>query len=125
MSRYTILLILNTPFILAAILNQITLYKLNKSSKSRLVAQLLLWLIIFVGLFSAQYIYNWLYANNFTATDSLSLFDVIQITAIVALYYIVNRLRQKTEILERKFNDLHQELSIKLMLQHDHSKHNK
>jgi hypothetical protein len=114
MSRYFLLFLFNLPFILAAILSHITLYKLGKSSRRRLVTQLSLWLTITVGLLIAEPLYNWLFAQGLTATDSLSLFDVVQITAIVILFYIANRSRAKLEVLERRVQDLHQELSIKL-----------
>jgi hypothetical protein len=114
MSRYLLLLLLNLPFILAAILSQVTQFKLGKSSKRRLQVQMLLWIFILVSLASAESIYNWLFANGLTATDSLSLFDVVQITAIVILFYVVNRSRAKLDVLERRVQDLHQEISIRL-----------
>lgn len=114
MSRYLLLFLLNLPFILAAILSQITQFKLGRSSKRRLVAQMILWLLILVGLASAQPLYTWLFASGLTQTESLSLFDVVQITAIVIIFYIANRTRQKVEVLEHHMKDLHQELSIRL-----------
>lgn len=114
MSRYTLLLLLNLPFILAAILGAITKYKLGKSSRRRMVAQLIIWLTVLVGVILAEPIYNYLFTNNLTATEPLSLFDVIQITSIVIVFYIANGTRSKTEALERRLQDLHQELSIRL-----------
>lgn len=113
-SRYLLLLLFNFPFILAAIISQVTLYKLGKSTKKRLYVQLTIWVIILVGLALAEGFYEWLHSNGFTQTDSLSLFDVVQITAIVMLLYVTNRSRQKIEVLETRLNDLHQELSIRL-----------
>lgn len=113
-SRYLLLLLLNLPFIIAAVISQITLYKLGKSSKKRLYVQLVIWLVILIGLISAEGFYEWLHSNGLTQTESLSLFDVVQITAIVMLLYVTNRSRQKIESLETRLNDLHQELSIRL-----------
>lgn len=114
MSRYTLLLLLNLPFILAGILGNITQNKLGKSSKNRLRAQLLLWFIILSGLIIAEPLYEWLYGHRLTQTEPLSLFDVIQITAIIITFYIATRTRAKLEDVERRLNDLHQELSIRL-----------
>lgn len=114
MSRYTLLFLLNLPFIFAAVLSQVTQYKLGKSSKVRLRVQLVIWAFILAGLVFAESIYNWLFTKGLTQTDSLSLFDVIQITAIVMLYYIVNRFHQRIDTLEHRLNDLHQQLSIRL-----------
>jgi hypothetical protein len=112
MSRYLLLLLLNLPFILLAIISQITRYKMNRSSKRRLYIQMLLWFLILGGLVAAEPLYNWLLAHGLTQTDSLSLFDVVQITAIVVIFFIANQSRQKIETLERRLQDLHQELSI-------------
>lgn len=114
MSRYLLLFLLNLPFILAAMLSQITQYKLGKSSRRRLRVQLVLWGIILIGLASAEPLYNWLFASGLTQTESLSLFDVVQVTALVIVFYMANRSRQKIEVLEHRLNDLHQEISIRL-----------
>lgn len=116
MSRYVLLFLLNLPFILAALLGAFTRYKLGKSSKRRMTTQVTLWLIILVSLASAEPLYTWLYSNNLTDTEPLSLFDVIQITAIVITFYIANRTRSQLELTEKRLNDLHQEISIKLSL---------
>jgi len=114
MSRYLLLLLFNLPFVLVGILTIITQYKIGHASRNRFVAQLILWLFVLVGLALTEPIYNWLFTNGLTQTDSLSLFDVIQITAIVLLFYITNRMRFKLETLEHRVQDLHQELSIRL-----------
>ena len=97
-----------------AILGAITQYKLNRSSKKRLVVQVTLWTIVLIGLASTELIYTWLFTHNLTQTEPLSLFDVIQITAIVILTYITNRSFTKIEAIEKRLQDLHQELSIRL-----------
>lgn len=112
MSRYLILLIINLPFILIAIVSAVTQYKLKHFTRRRMWAQILTWAAILVALIVAQPLYNWLLFNNWTDTESLSLFDVIQITAIVALIYIATRLRAKTDALEQRLASLHRETSI-------------
>ena len=114
MIRYLLLFLLNFPFILAAILSALTQYKLGKTTKRRFIIQAGLWLVILAGLLVAQPLYEWLYSNELTQTEPLSLFDVIQITAIVITFYIANRTRAKLEAMERRVQDLHQELSIRL-----------
>lgn len=112
MSRYLLLFLLNLPFIIFAITSSITQYKMNRSSKRRMIAQLVIWLTILTGLLIAQPLYEWLYSHELTQTEPLSLFDVMQITAIVIVFYIANRTRIKAEATERRLHDLHQELSI-------------
>lgn len=96
------------------ILSIVTQYKLKHASKRRLIVQVLVWLAVIVGIAFAKPLYEWLFNNSLTDTEPLSLFDVIQITAIVIVFYIANRTRAKTVVLERRIQDLHQELSIKL-----------
>jgi hypothetical protein len=114
MSRYLLLFLINLPFILVAILGAITQYKLHRSTRQKMIARISLWLIVAVGLALAQPIYDFLFKHSLTQTEPLSLFDVVQITAIVIVFYIANRTRAKVEVLEKRINDLHQELSIQL-----------
>lgn len=112
MSRYLLLLILNAPFIILGILSSLVSLKMNKISRRRFSVQLLFWLIIVLGLISAQPLYEWLFSHSLTVSEPLSVFDVIQITAIVILFYISNRSMAKLSVLEKRVQDLHQELSI-------------
>ena len=114
MSRYILLLLLNIPFITAALVSTFVGFKLNKVSKRRFIFTMLFWIVILIGLAFAEQIYGFLFSNNLTNTEPLSLFDVIQITAIVTLLYLVARLRSRVDTIERRLIDLHQELSIKL-----------
>lgn len=113
-SRYFILLILTLPFIIAGALTALTQYKLRHITRKRFIVQMTLWILIFLGLALAKTIYEALSSHGLTDTDSLSLFDVVQITAIVILFYIANRTRLKVESIEGRLERLHQELSIEL-----------
>lgn len=82
--------------------------------KRRFIFRLVLWIGIFAGLLFAEPIYNYLFTNNLTQTEPLSLFDVIQITAIISILFIANQANLRASILEKQVRDLHQELSIRL-----------
>ena len=114
MSRYLILLLANTPFIIGGITNALVSFKLGKISKRRFMYQCLVWLMVFVGLATVKPLYEFLFSNNLTRTEPLSLFDVVQITGIVAVLFVAHRTRAKLEAMERRVQDLHQELSIRL-----------
>jgi hypothetical protein len=114
MSRYVLLLLLNLPFVFLAVLSAITQYKLNRSTRKRMVIQISAWLLVVTGLALAQPFYDWLIKNRLTITEPLSLFDVVQITALVIIFYAANQNRAKVDVLERRVQDLHQELSIRL-----------
>jgi len=113
MSRYLILLLLNLPFISAAVLSALTQYKLGKSTRRKFSLQLFMWGLVVLGLILAEPIYNWLFNNNLTQTESLSLFDVVLFTAVVVCFYSINRSRARIDILTKQVQDLHRALSIK------------
>lgn len=114
MSRYLILIILNTPLIVAAVINTLVGYKLGRMSKRRFFIGLGFWLAIFACLVFAQSIYSFLFSNRLTRTEPLSLFDVIQVTGIIFTLFIANKAYGKADLLERRVQELHQELSIRL-----------
>lgn len=97
-----------------AILNAFVSYKMKHLTIRRLIIKVCFWIVVFVGLVFSETIYNFLYSNGLTKTEPLSLFDVIQITGVIYVFYLVNRLYVKVDVLERRVHDLHQELSIRL-----------
>lgn len=114
MSRYLILVLFNAPLILVAIMGSVVDYKTRKYSKNKFIAQIAFWLIVFIALLSAKPIYDFLFTNSLTQTEPLSLFDVIEISGIIFSLFLIGRSRTKIETLERRVQDLHQEISIKL-----------
>lgn len=112
--RYIILVLLNTPIILLALVNIITQYKLKKVSPGRFRHQLFIWLFVLVVLIGSFPVYNLLSSKSILDSSELSLFDIIQTTAIILLFYIVNSQRHQNELTTRRLRDLHQELSITL-----------
>jgi len=112
--RYLILVLLNMPIILLALFNIITQFKLKRVTKKRFQHQIMLWLLIFVVLVLSFPLYNYLAGKPLLDSAELSLFDIVQTTAIIIIFYIVNRQRQKIETAEKTIRDLHQELSIRL-----------
>ena len=112
--RYLVLVLLNIPVILLALTNLITRYKIRKIDTGKFRRQILLWLALLLVLISSFPLYNFISGRPFFDSQELSAFDIIQTTAIIALFYIVNNQRQKIEHTERYLRDFHQELSIKL-----------
>jgi quinol-cytochrome oxidoreductase complex cytochrome b subunit len=112
--RYLILVLLNVPVILLALVNIVAQYKMKRISAARFRHQVVLWLVILVVLVSSFPIYNYLSGNRPFDSSELSLFDIVQTTAIVYMVYSINDHRRKIEQNERVLRELHQELSIKL-----------
>ena len=108
--RYLILVLLNVPIILTALINIITQYKLRKVSTARFRHQLIIWLVIMVVLVGSFPMYNISLGHPPLDSSELSL----QTTAIILLFYIANTQRQRIDQNERRLRDLHQELSIRL-----------
>lgn len=114
--RYVILVLLNLPIILLALVSIITQYKLGRISKNRLRTQLAIWLIILVVLIGSFPLYNYFTGQSPLDSIDLSSFDIIQTTAIVLLFYVVNSQRQKIDQAEHRLRNLHQEISIRLSI---------
>jgi hypothetical protein len=109
-SRYTILILLNIPLIIVALTNAVVTYKMKQISMRRFVLKFIFWVLVLIGLIATENIYNFLYQEGLTQTEPLSLFDVVQITGVIYIFYLVNRLYMKVEFLEKRVQDLHQEL---------------
>lgn len=112
MSRYVILVLLNLPLVVAGILSALVSYKMRHIGGRKFLFRASLWVGILLGLLFAEPIYAFLFSKNLTQTEPLSLFDVIQITGIICTLFIANRAYIKAETMERRVQDLHQELSI-------------
>jgi len=121
--RYAVLVILNIPIILLALFNIFTQYKLRNITKQRLQHQFTLWVLVFIVLVCSFPLYNYVSGKPLLDSAELSLFDIVQTTAIITIFYIINSQRQKIERTEKTIRDLHQELSIKLSeKKHDSTK---
>lgn len=114
MSRYLLLVLLNLPLIIAGFVSVVTRYKLRKYSVWRMIAYLAFWTFVLLGLVFTKSIYDWLFDRSLTDTEPLSLFDVVQITAIISLLYLVSRTVGRLNETEKKLADLHKELSLRL-----------
>lgn len=112
--RYLILVLCNLPIILLALVNIITQYKLKKVSITRFQHQIIIWTVVLIVLLGSFPLYNILNGRSAFDSNELSLFDIVQTTVIVFLFYAFNNLRQQLDQNERRLRDLHQELSIKL-----------
>lgn len=112
--RYVVLVLLNTPIIIGALVNIITQYKLRKVSAVRFRHQLILWSILLAVLVGSFPLYNLSIGKPPLDSSELSLFDIVQTTAIILLFYILNHQRQQLDQAEYRLRQLHQALSIKL-----------
>lgn len=112
--RYLLLLLLNLPVILLALMSIVTQYKMDRMSRERFRSQMILWSVALVVIIASFPVYNLLSGKALLDSAELSLFDIFEITVIVTLVYVLNNQRQKIDRAEKTLRDLHQELSIKL-----------
>lgn len=117
--RYFILVVLNMPIILLALISAVTQYKLRRVSKNRFRHQIIIWSIIFALLIASFPTYNTLVGRPPLDSTELSVFDILQTTGLILLFYIANRQRQRLDQHEKRLHELHRELSIKLSLAHE------
>lgn len=114
MSRYLLLVLINLPVIIAGIVSITVKFKTKKISKARFAMRAVLWVAILTLLCLAYPIYTFLVGRDLTVSEPLSLFDVLQLTCIIYLLGICFSLQARIEKQERRLQDLHQELSIRL-----------
>lgn len=114
MSKYTLLIILNLPFVIFGIAKTIASYKKGAIRQLDLIIRLTFWITIFLGLVFAEPIYNWLFAQGLTDSTPLSIADVVLVTGLSFCLFLIIRLYAKIEAQQRRFANLHEKLSILL-----------
>lgn len=112
--RYIILILLNIPITMLALVNIVTDYKLKKISVNRFRNQIFLWILILIVVIGSFPVYNILVGRPPLDSSELSLFDIVQTTIIIFLLYAINSQRQRIEQNEQRLKKLHQEISIRL-----------
>jgi hypothetical protein len=112
MDKYTLLIILNLPFILFGVVRAAEMHHKKLISKVGLINRLVFWTLILAGLVLFEQIYEYLIMENLTDSAPLSIMEVMLVTAVIFLFSISLRLYSKTDELEKQLTDLHEKLSI-------------
>lgn len=113
MDKYTLLIILNIPFVVFGLIKALVMYKEETIQRIGLALRIVFWGAILFGLLFAEDIYNFLFRNQLTDTTPLSLADVVLVTGVMLALSLCIRLYAKIDTLEKRVTDLHEELSIK------------
>lgn len=116
MDKYTILILLNAPFVLFGVIKAIGAFRKGNLSPASLLVRLGFWLCVAMGLVFAEEIYYFLVVRGLTDSTPLSIADVILVTGISFCLFLIIRLYSKIEAQERRLADLHEKISIKLSL---------
>lgn len=112
MDKYTLLTVLNVPFVTFGYLRAFLMFHEGKLGRWGLGTRLLFWSLILFGLLFAEKIYNSLAQNNLTDSSPLSIPDVVLVTGVIFCMFLCMRLYTKVDNLERRLSDLHEKLSI-------------
>lgn len=112
-TKYNILIILCLPILILFLIRIYDNYKRRKISSRGLVLLFIFWLILTLGILFNQQFFEYLEKSNLIDSTPLSLYDVIQITAIIFLIYIVFRQSFRIENLQNKLSKLNEEIALK------------
>lgn len=116
MSKYTLLIILNMPFVAVGLLKTYRMFQVGRLSRAGLVMRVIFWLTVACGIVFVREIYTFLVSHSLTDSTPLSLTDVVMITGVIFCLSFCLRLYTKNEALEKRLNDLHEKLSVELSL---------
>lgn len=114
MSKYLLLVLINTPIVLVGIVRAITRYKTKPAriSKNKAIYEVVFWLSIGVALSFAQPIYNALVRYNLTDSTPMSLFDVAVLTLFVFALLLIVETNEELTSLKKTVSRLHEKLAI-------------
>ncbi len=114
MSKYTILIIFNLPFVIFGIFSALARYKESSMGRFSLLIRLFFWLTIGAGIIFAEQFYNYLVHNDLTNSQPLSLADVVLVTGLNFSLFLTIRVYTRLDHTERRLSDLQEKLSIML-----------
>lgn len=112
MDKYTLLILLNLPFVIFGYTKALVMYRTGDLQRLGFFVRLLFWTIILLGLVFAESIYNFLFTNSLTDTTPLSLADVVLVTGIIFTLSLCLRLYSRIDALEKRVSELHEKLSV-------------
>jgi hypothetical protein len=112
MDKYTLLLILNIPFVLFGAYKALMLFRTSKIDRISFVIRFLFWLVVLTGLIFSENTYDYLTAHGLTDSTPLSLPDVVLVTGVVAAIFMCFRLYARIDLLESRLTQLNEKISI-------------
>ena len=112
MDKYTLLILLNIPFVLVGLVRASELHHKKIISRSGLIIRVAFWLLVLTGLIFVEPVYRYLFVGGLTDSDPMSIIDVVLITSVLFSLSIITRLYSRVEALERKLTDFHEKISV-------------
>lgn len=112
MNKYALLVLINAPLIIVAVLMALTSYKTGRSTRRRCTVLVTFWLLVGVGMVFVEPAYNLLIRANLSASPPLSVFDIILLTAILFQLLLMVQLYERLTNLSRKVSRMHEGIAI-------------
>lgn len=112
MNKYVLLVLINVPLIMLGIISAITGYKTSRISRNRAMFQILMWLFIGLLLVAVQPFYDILVKSHLTDSPSLSVFDIVLLSAVLFCLLLVKRTNEKVDVLRKKVSRMHENIVI-------------
>lgn len=119
MDKYTLLIILNLPFVIFGIIKAISSFKKGNIKHLGFAFRIGFWGLVITGLFFAEEIYSFLVVRGLTDSTPLSIADVVLVTGLNFCLFLIIRLYTKIEKQEKRFTDLHEKIAIKMSVKSD------
>lgn len=112
-SRFLILILINLPVVLIGLISAIVAYKTKQTSKRRYLVEVIGWVVVGFGLVMVEPAYNLLVKNNLTASDSMSIFDIILLTLVLICGLFLVKSNEKISSINNKLSRIHEHVAIK------------
>jgi hypothetical protein len=113
MDKYTLLALLNIPFVIFGLTKTIIMYKTGIIPRLGTFMRLVFWILIGLGLIFAKPAYDYLTRVGLTDSAPLTLFDIVEITGISFCIFLLMRVYARNSTIEQRMARLHRELSIR------------
>jgi hypothetical protein len=111
-NKYALLVLINAPLIICAVLMALTSYKTGRSTRRRCTVLVVFWLLVGLGLFFVEPVYDLLVRANLTESPPLSVFDVILLAALIFMLLLIVQLYERVTNLSRKVSRMHEGIAI-------------
>jgi hypothetical protein len=107
-------MMLNLPALLAAMASTIAMYKMGKMNRRKLWARVVFWSVAIVAVAAGFPIYNAVVGRPIFEIYEVSLLEIVLVTAVVYLIFIVSWQMTRLETVEKTVRDLCSSISIEL-----------
>jgi hypothetical protein len=111
-NKYAILVIVNLPLLLIAIVGAMTNYKTGRISKRKATIEIVFWLIVGVLLVLIEPLYNTLIRHNLTNSAPMNIFDVGLLTLFIMSLLLIKHINEKVTRLNRKISRMHESIVL-------------